>query len=193
MADSMDQVLDVAVVDGGVSGVYSAWRLQTADPRRKIRLFESSKRIGGRLVSVTPPGMPHVHCELGGMRYMSSQTLVRSLVENKLRLATCPQVVSEPENLAYLRGRHLRTSELADPGKLPYHLDWAERGRNPDDLVSYAIDQVIPGVTTLRGDKLMALLKTFKVQGQHVYDHGFWNLLALPMSREACAIEPTSV
>ena len=185
MADSMDQVLDVAVVGGGVSGVYSAWRLQAADPGRKIRLFECSKRIGGRLLSVTPPGMPHVHCELGGMRYMSSQPLVRSLVENKLRLATCPQVVSEPENLAYLRGRHLRIAELADPGKLPYQLDWAERGRLPDDLVSYAIEQVIPGVTTLRGDKLMALLKTFKIQGQHVCDHGFWNLLALAMSREA--------
>ncbi len=185
MADSMNNVLDVAVVGGGVSGVYSAWRLKAANPRQNIRLFEGSKRIGGRLVSVTPPGMPHVRCELGGMRYMSSQTLVRSLVENKLGLETCPQPVSEPENLAYLRGKHLRISELSDASKLPYNLDWAERGRRPDDLVSYAMDQIVPGVTKLHGDKLMELLTTFLIQGRHVYDHGFWNLLALSMSREA--------
>lgn len=185
MADATDHVLDVAVVGGGVSGVYSAWRLKAADPRRKIRVFEGSKRIGGRLLSVTPPGMPHICCELGGMRYMSSQRLVRSLVENELGLETTDLPVTEPNNLAYLRGKHLRISELADPAKLPYKLDWAERGRNPDDLVSYAIDQIIPGVTSLHGDALMELLKTFLIQGRHVYEHGFWNLLARAMSREA--------
>ena len=49
--------LDVAVVGGGVSGAYSAWRLQEAQgAKSKIALFEYSDRIGGRLYSITIPG-----------------------------------------------------------------------------------------------------------------------------------------
>ena len=45
--------LDVAVVGGGVSGAYSAWRLQTErGPAERIALFEYSNRIGGRLFTV---------------------------------------------------------------------------------------------------------------------------------------------
>ena len=59
--------LDVAIVSGGVSGAYCAWRLQQhlgADA--SVALFEYSGRVGGRLFTVTLPGMPHVHAELGG-------------------------------------------------------------------------------------------------------------------------------
>jgi hypothetical protein len=45
-----------------------------------------------------------VFCELGGMRYLSSQALVRPLVENKLKLETRPFVVEAPENLNYAAG-----------------------------------------------------------------------------------------
>ena len=102
MAISTNEILDVAIVGGGVSGVYCAWRLIDAMPTNtagrapQIGLFEGSKRIGGRLLSVTPPGMPHIACELGGMRYMSTHTLVRSLVENKLKLATELLPVDQP-------------------------------------------------------------------------------------------------
>jgi monoamine oxidase len=182
-----EPILDVAIVGAGVSGVYSAWRLKTFNPKLEIRVFESSRRIGGRLVSVTPPGMPHVRCELGGMRYMSTQPLIRSLVENELKLATRELPVNEPSNIAYLRGVQLRLSELTDPSKVPYDVDWAERGRDPGDLVGYAIDQLIPGVTKLRGAELWQVLKTFMFQGQHVFDQGFWNLLAQSLSREGYA------
>ena len=49
--------LDIAVVGGGVSGAYSAWRLQQAFPKKKIALFEYSDRIGGRLYTVTLSGL----------------------------------------------------------------------------------------------------------------------------------------
>jgi Flavin containing amine oxidoreductase len=69
-----------------VSGVYRGWRLLTDPPPGRavptVQVFEQSHRIGGRLLSVQPPGIPGVFCELGGMRYMSSQALVRSLIEN---------------------------------------------------------------------------------------------------------------
>ncbi len=195
------EVLDVAIVGGGISGVYSALRLRTTTPKADtdlakwatarpdqkplVKVFELSRRIGGRLLSLTPPGMPHIRCELGGMRYMSSQTLVRSLIENKLGLAIRPLPVDEPENIAYLRGTHLRLSEFADPEKVPYRLDWAEKGQPPSNLVSFAIDQIIPGVTKMHGEELWETLRTFTIDGRHVYEHGFWNLLARGMSREA--------
>jgi hypothetical protein len=194
------EILDVAVVGGGVSGVYSAWRLVTSEPKAgsplakwssarpdgkpRVKVFEASNRIGGRLLSLTPPGMPHVRCELGGMRYMSTQKYVRSLIENELELEVRLLPVDEPENVAYLRGRHLRLAELADPDKVPYQVDWAERGQPPSSLVSYAMDQIIPGVTKMHGAQLWDALKSFMIDGRHVYEHGFWNLLALSLSRE---------
>src|SRR5438067_497219 len=62
---------DVAVVGGGVSGVYSAWPRREVghrspvlaplararlDGRLRIGLFEYSRRIGGRLFSLPLPG-----------------------------------------------------------------------------------------------------------------------------------------
>ena len=67
MTDPAHDILDVAVVGGGVSGVYAAWRLMrdsgpatfgNAGARPRITVFEGSDRVGGRMLSVTPPGMP---------------------------------------------------------------------------------------------------------------------------------------
>jgi monoamine oxidase len=201
--DNPDNILDVAIVGGGVSGLYSAWRLSTAtvsrsEPLRKmaagrnngalrIALYEGSDRIGGRLLSVTPPGMPHVRCELGGMRYVSTQRLVRSLVENKLKLPVRDFVVSRPENLAYLRRRRLRSRDLANPDKIPYDLDWPERGQGPGDLMGYALDQIIPGITKTSGAQLEKLLQQAEFENRPLYDHGFWNLLLRALSTEAYA------
>ena len=59
----VDEKIDIAIVGGGVSGVYCAWRLKQDDPTRKIALFEGSGRIGGRLLSVRPPGVPGMVAE----------------------------------------------------------------------------------------------------------------------------------
>ena len=59
--------LEIAVVGGGVAGVYSAWRLQQVKTEARMGLFEYSDRIGGRLYTVTLPGLPHVKAELGGI------------------------------------------------------------------------------------------------------------------------------
>ncbi len=195
------EVLDVAIVGGGVSGVYSAWRLRTSPPqpnsplgklsqsrsggRPEVMLFEGSRRIGGRLLSLTPPGMPSVKCEVGGMRFMSTQPLIRSLVENKLDLDCIPLAVSEDNNLAYLRGRHLRTSQLEDPELVPYDLDWAEQGRDPSTLLGFAVDQLLPGTTSTPVGKLLGKLKTAEIEGRPIWQWGFWNLIARTLSSEA--------
>jgi monoamine oxidase len=188
-ADPIQDVLDVAVVGAGVSGVYSAWRLLTDPPPGRpvpsVQVFEQSHRIGGRLLSVEPPGIPGVFCELGGMRYMSSQPLIRSLVENKLKLDTRPFIVEMPDNLNYVRGERFRNSDLDDHVNIPFELSWSERGRTVDALVAGIVDQLIPGVTKMKGAEMREFLAEYEFDGRPIFDWGFWNLLARGMSHEA--------
>ncbi len=201
---------DIAIVGGGISGIYTGWRLTTSplagDPAKwagpggklKIALFEGSDRIGGRLLSAIPPGMPDTICELGGMRYVSSQTLVRSLIENKLKLDKTEQVVYRPENIAHLRGQLLRFSQVTDPEALPYDLQWAEaqwvsQKNDPSGLIGWAITRIFPQVGTLHGDALQAFLQTAEVDCIPLYQHGFWNLIARALSSEGYQLSKTLV
>jgi monoamine oxidase len=178
------QDLDVAIVGAGVSGVYTGWRMLGAGEAKSVTIFEQSERIGGRLLSLEPPGMPAVWCELGGMRFTPAQPLVGGLIK-ELHLATHPFPVEEDLNINYLRGVHIRQKEFADPTKtLPYDLAWAEQGMDPGLLVSWAIDQVIPGASSIPAAQLRKFLETYKVEGRHVYDWGYWNLLARGLSHE---------
>ena len=54
-----DSKIDIAIVGGGISGVYSAWRLQRANPDKKVMVFEASDHVAGRLLSVRPPDSRH--------------------------------------------------------------------------------------------------------------------------------------
>lgn len=189
-------LLDVAIIGAGVSGLYAGWRLLQDPPSKlssstpkglppNIQVFEMSQRIGGRLLSVVPPGMPHVVCELGGMRYTSTQTLVRGLVEDVLKLNTHPFPVAESNNLAYLRGKRLRLQELSDPNKVPYVLDYPERDVPVSSLISYAINQLIPGFSSLTPYQMRKTLQNFVFDGKPFYKQGFWNVLLRVLSDEA--------
>lgn len=195
---------DVAIVGGGVSGVYTGWRLVTANPGEvkhlsgsgnngalKVALFEGSDRIGGRLLSARPAGFSdRTACEIGGMRYVSSQDLVRSLVENELKLHRYKQVVYNDDAIAYLRGERLRCSQLKDPDVLPYDLEpdeaqYVKQQKDPAGLIAWAIGRLLPGVNQYKGKDLHTYLKEAKIDGTPLYKHGFWNLLARTLSQEA--------
>lgn len=179
--------LDVAVVGGGVSGAYSAWRLQKdKGANAKIALFEYSDRIGGRLYTVTLPGLPHVKAEVGGMRYIPTEhVMVASLVDH-LKIPTkdfpmgAPEPVGSKCNLFYLRGRHLRLNELADPAKVPYNMAWSERGLGPTNLQVQVMNNVYPGLANL---SLCDQMKV-KVFGRPLWTFGFWDLLYRVLSNE---------
>lgn len=129
MSDASEGLVhDTAVVGAGVAGLYSAWRLQEAGRTagRSVVLFEGSSRIGGRLMSVTPPGMPQARAELGGMRFPVHHQRVQALVAH-LGLATQPFASDQSGNIAFLRGRTLRTTDLTDPDKIPYALSPREQ------------------------------------------------------------------
>lgn len=179
--------LDVAIVGGGVSGAYSAWRLQQARGReQRIGLFEYSDRIGGRLYTVTMPGIPNVKAEVGGMRYIPDQHVAVARLVEHLGLPTkdfpmgAPAPVGSSCNLFYLRGRHLRLHELSNPDKVPYELASSERGLGPTNLQVQVMNQLYPAFGSLSLCDQMRI----DVFGKPIWRYGFWNLLYRVLSNE---------
>ncbi len=125
-----EQGLDYAIVGGGISGIYSAWRLKASDSALHIKVFEASDRVGGRLLTVIPPKMPSARVELGGMRYIVEEHPWVDALVKYLKLETRPLPADEPQNIAYLRGKLLRMFELTDAAKIPYNVASDERDPN---------------------------------------------------------------
>jgi monoamine oxidase len=183
--------LDVAVIGGGVSGAYVAWRLQTASaggpvlapltagrPGQTpvIGVFERADRVGGRLRSVVPPDMPHLRAELGGMRFPTTHVFVARLVEH-LRLATKPFPVGNDANFYYLRGRRFRQREWGTPGVLPYQVAADDRTMSPDDLLIRAIEHYVPDARRLVNEAWEAVKTRPSAGGAPLRDLGFWSLM----------------
>lgn len=193
-----DENIDIAIVGGGVSGVYCAWRLKQADPSRKIVVFEGSGRVGGRLLSVRPPDIPNMVAELGGMRILPAvQPLVTRLIDvlnaelktkggDQIELYDFP--VDQPQNIAYLRGVYLRLSDFtADPLKVPYRLSFLERGGTAGSIIVNAIEQIVPGITDPGLDEYQRreMARGASFAGLPLYRQGFWNVLLRVISGEA--------
>lgn len=187
--------LDVAIIGGGVSGVYSAWRLQQeCGATKTIGLYEYSNRIGGRLYSWKIPGLPHVIAELGGMRYIpEDHIMVKTLVDHlKLDKKEFPMGSSIPiepggpvahadNNLFYLRGQYFRYRDFAEhPDRIPYNFDWSERGYGPENLQVKVMNLICPGFA----DMSLCQQMEVKVFGKEIWKYGFWNLLYRVLSNE---------
>jgi monoamine oxidase len=206
--------VDIAIVGGGVGGIYTAWRLLTsslagtrladwksARGKLKVALYEGSDRIGGRLLSARSPHMPDTTAEVGGMRYVyPDQKLMTGLVETELKLPWHLQIVDQPGNIAYLRGRQLRMSDLGDPKSLPYYFDanettWLEgEGHSPAGLIGAALTRLMPDLQKeLDAGKLREYLATITIKGLPLWQHGFWNLLAKGMSPDGYTAARTLV
>ena len=191
-----DEQIDMAIVGAGVSGVYSAWRLKQADPRRNIVVFEGSEDVGGRLLSVRPPDIPNMVAELGGMRILPEvQPLITRLIdvlnkqlspEQQIALFDFP--VDQPQNIAYLRGVHLRLSDFtSEPDKVPYRLSFLERGGTAGSIIVDAINQIVPGITApgLTEAQRRKMAQDASFAGAPLYQQGFWNILLRVISGEA--------
>ena len=188
--------VDIAIIGGGVSGVYSAWKLKQKYPDKQIVVLEGADHIGGRLLSVQPPDIPHMVAELGGMRILqNAQPLIANLIDElnaqlppEQQIELYPFPVDENQNLAYLRGVYLRLADFtANPDKVPYNLSFLERASSPGTIIVNAIEQIVPGITdqglTEAQRRQMAREATFG--GKPLYQQGFWNVLARVLSNEA--------
>ena len=134
MAFSPPACIDVAVVGGGVSGTYAAWRLRNHN--LSIRLFESTDRIGGRMYTRRHlADFDEVNAELGALYYLPQRHRLLRTVIRALRLT--PREWRLPKRglpTYYLRGQRLRASDL-NTYKLPYRLANSEKFHQPHELM----------------------------------------------------------
>jgi monoamine oxidase len=208
-----NNILDVAVVGGGISGVYVAWKLLTEKKAKSVTVYEADKHIGGRLLSVKPPDISNMFAELGGMRILPKkiQPIVNKLIDdlnknpdlekidlypfpvnNTEESATNPNPASD--NIVFTRGRLLRWTEITkQPNQVPYKLKNEERGKSLSDIILNAIKQIIPGI---KEDDPPAVNRR-KAQearypskdGRFLYEQGFWDVLTQVISYEAYKLE----
>lgn len=188
--------IDIAIIGAGVSGIYSAWKLKQKYPSKKIVVFEGGDHVGGRLLSVKPPGIPDMVAELGGMRILpKAQPLISYLIEEinnqhsfKEKIVLFDFPVDQPQNIAYLRGEHLRLQDFrSDPDKVPYKLSFLEKGSSPGGIIVNAIEQIVPGITNLNigVEERRNMAKNAHFNGKPLNEQGFWNVLSLVISNEA--------
>jgi monoamine oxidase len=191
-----NEQIDIAIVGGGVSGVYSGRKLKQRYPDKKIVVFEGSDHIGGRLLSVKPPHIPDMVAELGGMRILeNAQPLIVALIAelNKQlpkdqQIELYPFPVDENQNIAYLRGVYLRLIDFTQhPDKVPYKLAFLEKGGTPGGIIVNAIEQIVPGITNpnLTEDQRRKMAQDASFCGEPLYKQGFWNVLYRVISGEA--------
>lgn len=68
---------DYLIVGAGISGLYTAYKLQKYNPHAKICIIESADYIGGRLYTITHDGLTF---DAGGARFNNKQQRILELI-----------------------------------------------------------------------------------------------------------------
>lgn len=196
---SFDQLgrLPVAIIGGGIAGLYAGWRLREAQSQQEVAIFEGSGRTGGRLLSWLPYGeRGGVRAELGGMRFFPQQEFVTTLVKF-LSLPVIDFPTEGPNLLWYLRGLRMRAGDTEAAGRR-YALNQDERGKEPGALLRQVIDTVLgtPENRAVIQERLSkrqpetraewdAVKPALTYNGTPLWWRGFWNILTDVLSFEA--------
>src|SRR6185437_8549553 len=174
--------VDIAVVGGGVSGLYAAWRLSTLPNPPKIALFESSHRFGGRIdTAEMPVPTPLSKAEFGAMRFLPSMRMVAGLL-SWLGIGTEPFPGIQLQD-AFLRGVAV---DLSGGTNLPYRLAAGESA-NPAELLVKVINGAVAGATGLSAQQWREVVQNGKFKGAELWRWGFENVAGEFISNEAYA------
>lgn len=179
-----EQQVDIAIIGCGVSGTYCAAKIAQKYPEKKIVLYDVAERIGGRLLSIHLPDMPHVPVEMSAMRFSSSHQRVNHLVQ-QLGLPTHSFSGKTKDAKLYLRGVHLNESDLTNPKKIPYHLSKTEEGKTPHQILIDAVKVVIPEIEKLTIEEWLKKRDHYQWKGKPLEKLSWQQLLAENMSDEA--------
>ena len=194
----MAEPLDVAIVGGGVAGLYCAFSLVErgapvpgGDGPPRVALLECSERLGGRIRTQAPPDAPHLRAEVGGMRFYDSQTLLAGLV-GRLGLTSVPfhrAVMNDEHDLFYLRGTRFTLADLlAGSDAVPYALADDERGVPVSALVRRAIERAIPDYLSISSTERRARESVPTPEGPALYERSLESLLSAALTDEAVAL-----
>lgn len=143
-----NQTLDVAIVGGGVAGIYAAWRL-AKDGKRTFRIFESTNRVGGRIMTIADP-LLRFNANLGAMRFLDTQPLICALCDQFSARLGASYNHNFPTKFWVLRGRRVTFSNdstnaphRAESADGLYQVNDYEKRLEPASLVRYAISQTL--------------------------------------------------
>lgn len=201
----------IAIIGGGIAGLYTAWRLLEQNKEQgkelfHVHIYEKERSIGGRIQS-QKIGPLTFGAELGAMRFRRSHLLLNAVIA-KLKIDSCQ--FNFPPPVFYVRGRRLNNGEITQ-GRCwtcnsggPFHLRPREQGMSAVDLVKYAIKELLnalnfPGLHQSKARQLKRKIANEDYddqawyyiksegtyQGLHLYQIGFWNLLQHFLSNEA--------
>lgn len=183
--------LDVAIVGGGVSGAYAAWRLARDAPHLRVRLFEASSRIGGRLHSVAFPQAPHLVAEAGGMRFLEAHAHVTGIV-NHLRLPTRDYPIDRPADRIALRGRNFARADV-DAGRARFAYSVPDKDQTPGaDYFDRALANVLPNIAHMTPADWSKIRARYRFKNRPLRDWTNRDLLLQGMSAEELALAEDS-
>jgi monoamine oxidase len=192
--------LDYAIVGGGVSGLYTAWRLlghaqENGLPPPSVAVFELGDRTGGRLLTWLPAGPDGgLRAELGGMRFFSQQELVWNLLAQLGFGADdiLPFPVSGPDcpNLRLLLRGVSMPLDSPDPTSR-YLLPSNEQGKLPSALLEdviaevlgtpenkAVIDEYLGGQAPQDREQWDTVKPYLTWRGEELWNVGFWDLIS---------------
>jgi len=142
-----------------MAGLYATLRLLDAGLRPdRIRLFEASGRIGGRVLTVrSPQGLA---LDMGAHNFSPSHSIVAGLVE-RFGLKTAKSIGQSPAGIVHLRGRSLTNAEISRSWfrkPFPYNVSAYLQRRGPARILRKALEAMPAdkpgGMRQLRGRPL---------------------------------------
>lgn len=191
----------VAIVGGGIAGLYAAWRLrhawksQPAKLREWLGIANDQRRLdvvilernpivlGGRIRTADLP-FPggSVRAELGAMRITKRHLLARNLL-SELEIETVPFEGEGFSEHYFLRGKHFDPGDVEseDPAIFPYTLEALHgKKKKPGDLVEYVFEQALRELSLDRHatpDALLVLEKLRSKAARETLTHEEWLLI----------------
>jgi hypothetical protein len=142
VSSSAHTICDIAIVGGGIGGLYAGTRITKEFPGKKIVILEQKKEVGGRLKSEFFEEVPEIPIEHGGMRFSNDHLLISKVISD-LKLKVSPFKYDLDGYV--LRGKRCPAKdreEMINGINSIYNLKKGERNKTPEELVEYAIEQI---------------------------------------------------
>lgn len=178
-----DGNVDVVIVGGGISGLYTAWRLCTSPNPPRVALYESSHRLGGRIdtVPLPVPGLDS-SAELGAMRFFPFMQMVTNLLQYfGIPTETFP---GNTLRQLYLRSVAIQMDNQGNALNSPYNLPLGEP-QNYFQLIMNVLNTAVPDATSLTPQQWRGVTQNGTFQGSELWKWGMRNIAGEIISNQA--------
>lgn len=152
---------DILIIGAGMSGLFAAWRLLSANPSLHIQVVEKLHRTGGRLettfvdINDVNGNKVTVHDEEGGMRFVPQESgqmqhlwkLINTMQQAGHQLTPVDFIMGDENNRYYVRGRSFSQKDVNDSNQKIWSelfaLAPSEQGKNPSDILQEVMNEIM--------------------------------------------------